>query len=229
MFTHSTLFLATAAALLGLAALAAPAADPDRQMALGSARATCDALEGAFPVRDDDRRPDGRLVFPGTEDDRQGVDGGLDLSTVIAQSPDLGMAGVVGALAQMIVEAELGNAALTGHFRSSIAASVAGSDFDLEVCRDSIVGQVSVAHGSPVRFVVGDFDRDGITDVAVRRPGSATWSLDLGARHRGLGRFGAVPAPILIEAAGPGAETLPGTARCMVAWLAAAGAVGGSG
>jgi hypothetical protein len=225
MFTHSTLFLATAAALLGLATLAAPAADPDRQI---EPRSACDSLAEGFQVRDDDRRPDGRLVFPGAPEDRQGA-GGLDLSTAIAQSPDLGMAAIVGAMAQTIVEAELGNAALTGHFHSSIAASVAGSDFELEVCRDSIVGQVSVAHGSPVRFVVGDFDRDGITDVAVRRPGSATWSLDLGARHLGLARFGALSAPILIEVAGPGAGTLPGTARCMVAWLAAAGAVGGAG
>jgi len=139
------------------------------------------------------------------------------LSAASAAAPQDQVTGLLGALGQLIVEAELSHAAVSGSFNPVISASVAGSGFALEVCRDTIVGEVSIAKQPRLRFVIGDFDGDGSTDVAVQRPGADAWSVDLGALRRATV---GVAAPIwlrLIEAAQPGAA---GAARGQVDWLA---------
>lgn len=99
----------------------------------------------------------------------------------IGHMPAVKVSGLIGALGQMIVESELSRAAVSGRFQPVIHASVAGTDFALEVCRDTIAGEVSMAGHPALRFVIGDFDGDGITDVAIRRHGSQAWAVDLGA------------------------------------------------
>lgn len=123
-----------------------------------------------------------------------------------AAAPEARIAGLLGALGQMIVESELSHAAVSGRFQPVISTSVAGSNFELEVCRDRIVGEASVANQPGLRFVIGDFDADGNTDVAVQRSGSRNWSVDLGALRR-LQVGGGAPVHLrLLEAAQRGAD-----------------------
>ncbi|AUB79707.1 hypothetical protein [Candidatus Thiodictyon syntrophicum] len=146
-----------------------------------------------------------------------GVGDPAHLSAASAAAPQDQVTGLLGALGQLIVEAELSHAAVSGSFNPVISASVAGSGFALEVCRDTIVGEVSLANQPRLRFVIGDFDGDGNTDVAVQRPGAAAWYVDLGALRRATVGVGAPIQLRLIEAAQPGAA---GAARGQVDWLA---------
>ncbi len=144
------------------------------------------------------------------------------LTAALARAPEANLTGLIGALGQMIVESALSDAAISGRFEPVINVSVAGSEFSLEVCRDSIVGDVSVAQQPRVHFVIGDFDRDGATDVAVRRSGSPDWSVDLGALRRATVGLGEPVRLHLIEAVTPGAGVLEDGGRCRITWLAQA-------
>ncbi|HYN77674.1 MAG TPA: hypothetical protein VES73_07770 [Lamprocystis sp. (in: g-proteobacteria)] len=117
------------------------------------------------------------------------ADGLSGVATAIERAPAAQITGLIGALGQLIVEAELSHAAVSGRFEPVIHATVAGTEFALEVCRDTIVGEVSGVQQPGLRFVIGDFDGDGAADVAVRRNDSAAWAIELGATrrtHRGL-------------------------------------------
>jgi hypothetical protein len=140
-----------------------------------------------------------------------------EVAAAIERGPEAYVTGVIGALGQMIVEAELSHAVITGRFEPVILASVAGTDFALEVCRDTIVGEVSVAQRPGVQFIIGDFDGDGATDVAVRRTDSPAWMIDLGALRRTRGGL-MTPGRQLIEVAVPAARDPQGP--CEAAWLA---------
>lgn len=104
-----------------------------------------------------------------------------ELAAAVATTPQASLPALLGALGQMIVEAELSHAAVSGRFEPVISTTAAGSGLALEVCRDTIVGEVSVASRPGLRFVIGDFNGDGATDVALRRPDSRVWAVDLGA------------------------------------------------
>ncbi len=144
------------------------------------------------------------------------------LTAALAHEPEANLTGLIGALGQMIVEGALSDAAISGRFEPMINVVVAGSRFSLEVCRDSIVGEVAVGRQPRVHFVIGDFDRDGATDVAVRRSGSADWSVDMGALRRATVGLGEPVRLLLIEVATPGASILDDGGRCQITWLAQA-------
>jgi len=157
-----------------------------------------------------------RMIHGGAADDLTG------LTAALARAPEVNLTGLIGALGQMIVEGVLSDAAISGRFEPVINVSVAGSEFSLEVCRDSIVGEVAVAQQPRVYFLIGDFDRDGATDVAVRRSGSPDWSVDLGALRRATVWLGEPVQLHLIEAATPGAGVIEDGGRCQITWLARA-------
>ena len=144
------------------------------------------------------------------------------MAIVIERAPEAYITGVIGVLGQMIVEAELSHAVISGRFEPVILATVAGADFALEVCRDTIVGEVSVAQRPGVRFVIGDFDGDGATDVAVRRADSPAWSIDLGALRRNRGGLMTPGRRPLIDVVGPAAGDPHGPCQAagLAAWLA---------
>lgn len=124
----------------------------------------------------------------------------------IAAAPEAYITGLLAALGQSIVEAELSHAAASGRFEPVISAMVAGSTFQLEVCSDTIVGEIDIANQPRLRFVIGDFDGDGATDVAVQRPDSRSWSVDLGALRRTTVGLGTPVQLRLIEATKAGAD-----------------------
>jgi hypothetical protein len=157
-----------------------------------------------------------RMIRGGIAEDLTG------LTAALARAPEANLTGLIGALGHMIVEGQLRDAAISGRFEPVITVSVAGSEFSLEVCRDSIVGEVSVAQQPRVHFVIGDFDGDGATDVAVRRSGSPDWSVDFGALRRATVGLGVPVRLQLIEAATPGSDILDDGGRCQITWLAQA-------
>ena len=137
----------------------------------------------------------------------------------IERTPASHIAGLIGALGQLIVEAELSHAAVSGRFEPVIHAAAAGADFLLEVCRDAIVGEVYGAQRPGVRFVIGDFDGDGATDVAVHRDDSPAWAVELGAL-RNTGLWVRTPAQLCMihhPESDPGVSE--GAQSCRVTWL----------
>jgi hypothetical protein len=89
-----------------------------------------------------------------------------------------------------------------------ILTSLARSELDLKLCRDSIVGEVSVREGIPerLRFVIGDFDTERNVDLV---------ALSITSKGQEANR-----RPRLIGARGPAPSLALGTNRCAIAWLA---------
>ena len=128
-----------------------------------------------------------------------GESGGTESPT--AEVRAVSLPALLGTLGQLIVEAELSQAPVSGRFQSVINTAVAGSVVALEVCRETIAGAVLVADRPGLRFVIGDFNDDGATDVALQRPESGDWSVDLGVAER---------AAAATPRSRPGGSRLPG-------------------
>jgi len=188
MNTHSNRSLILLAAVVGGLFLVSTDLTPGADANPGRSPGLCTSVPAQIPLPDADTA------------------GTSGRSNAGAAAPEARIAGLLGALGQLIVESELSHAAVSGRFEPVISTAVAGSNFALEVCRDRIVGEVSVANQPALRFVIGDFDADGNTDVAVRRSGSRFWSVDLGALRRTHVDGGAPVHLRVIEAAQPGAD-----------------------
>ena len=195
MKTHSKHSLAILAAALGalpfLAVSLTPAADP-QAAGVQDPPSLCAAVPTPMPL------------FQRARGTPQGVANGTASARWVA------LPALLGTLGQMIVEAQLSQAPVQGRFEPVIHTAVAGSDLALEVCRDTIAGEVTVASGASLRFVIGDFNADGATDVALLDLDGHGWSVDLGAPHQ--------------ETAGPAAPATPDETTRPGAWTLTPGA-----
>ncbi len=209
MKAHSKQSLAILAVALGampfLAASLTPAADPEAA-GVQAPPSLCAAVPTPMPLAERTR----------------GTPRGIADGTAPAHGTAL--PALLGTLGLMIVETQLSQAPVLGRFEPVIHTAVAGSDLALEVCRDSIAGEVTVASGASLRFVIGDFNADGATDVALLGPDGHGWSVDLGAPHQETAGPAAPATPD--EARRPGARTLtPGAAPRLAGARSARGAL----
>lgn len=146
----------------------------------------------------------------------------LRLPSALLTAPDPSLSLLIKTLGQLIVESQLQRAAVSGRFDPVIVTVLAGSRFDLRVCRETIVGAVSVdsAAAKEIEFMIGDFDHDGRVDVALRRAGSDTWIMDFAED----GASSPVSdAPKLSRTSTTGDVAPPRVDGCRIAWVAGSG------
>jgi hypothetical protein len=162
MKTHRAAIATLAALLFGLASPANPGETPP---------ALTECPNGALPAH--------AIPWNGSALDGLGEPLNLPPTLLTDPNPNLGL--LIKTLGELIVESQLQRAAVSGRFDREIVTVVAGSRFDLRVCRETIFGAVSIdsAADRGLEFMIGDFDHDGRMDVALRRAGSDTWIMDL--------------------------------------------------